>query len=141
MIYSVQIITISLAQCYLPSETPRGLKKLRAEELNNLRGNGEGERKSFERIYDYDIYNDIGDPDKSLDLQRPPLGGKRRPYPRRCRSGRPHSEAGTLLHREKKLYKLNLFYNGPFKFICHSYYYNQRGLIVIDDGGVWQGCI
>ncbi|MQL41288.1 hypothetical protein EI012_25550, partial [Escherichia coli] len=41
----------------------------------------------------YDIYNDIGDPDRSLDLQRTPLGGKEQPYPRRCRTGRPHSEA------------------------------------------------
>ncbi|MED6211808.1 hypothetical protein PIB30_077059, partial [Stylosanthes scabra] len=80
-------------KCYLPSETPSGLRRLREEELSNLRGNGEGTRKSFERVYDYDIYNDIGDPDKSLDLQRPPLGGKERPYPRRCRTGRPHSEA------------------------------------------------
>lgn len=63
--------------------------------MSNLRGNGEGERKSFERIYDYDIYNDIGDPDRSFDLQRPPLGGKERPYPRRCRTGRPRSEAGN----------------------------------------------
>ncbi|KAL1361853.1 hypothetical protein HN51_010172 [Arachis hypogaea] len=80
-------------KCYLPSETPSGLRRLRGEELSNLRGNGEGTRKSFERVYDYDIYNDIGDPDKSLDLQRPPLGGKERPYPRRCRTGRPHCEA------------------------------------------------
>ncbi|CAJ1933285.1 unnamed protein product [Sphenostylis stenocarpa] len=87
-------------KCYLPRETPSGLRRLRAEELRNLRGNGEGERKSFERIYDYDKYNDIGDPDKSLELQRPPLGGKERPYPRRCRTGRPHSEADPL--SEKK---------------------------------------
>ncbi|XP_027354098.1 linoleate 13S-lipoxygenase 2-1, chloroplastic-like isoform X2 [Abrus precatorius] len=86
-------------KCYLPRETPNGLRRLREEELSNLRGNGEGERKSFERIYDYDIYNDIGDPDKSLDLQRHPLGGKERPYPRRCRTGRPHSEADPLSER------------------------------------------
>ncbi|CAL0329177.1 unnamed protein product [Lupinus luteus] len=83
-------------KCYLPSDTPSGLTRLRAQELSNLRGNGEGERKSFERIYDYDIYNDIGDPDRGLDLQRPPLGGKGLPYPRRCRTGRPHSEADPL---------------------------------------------
>ena len=85
-------------QSYLPSETPSGLRRLRGEELANLRGNGEGERKSFERIYDYDIYNDIGDPDKSLDLHRPPLGGKELPYPRRCRTGRPRSVAGHSSH-------------------------------------------
>ncbi|TKY67439.1 Linoleate 13S-lipoxygenase 2-1 [Spatholobus suberectus] len=89
-------------KCYLPRETPSGLRRLRAEELSNMRGNGEGERKSFERIYDYDIYNDIGDPDKSLDLQRPPLGGKEQPYPRRCRTGRPHSEADPLSEKRSR---------------------------------------
>ncbi|KAK7261588.1 hypothetical protein RIF29_27902 [Crotalaria pallida] len=89
-------------KCYLPSETPRGLKRLREEELSNLRGNGEGERKSFERIYDYDVYNDIGDPDKSLDLQRSPMGGKERPYPRRCRTGRPRSEADPSSEKRRR---------------------------------------
>ncbi|KAK7262559.1 hypothetical protein RJT34_30133 [Clitoria ternatea] len=92
-------------KCFIPSETPNGLRRLREEELSNLRGNGEGERKSFERVYDYDVYNDIGNPDKSLDLQRPPLGGKDRPYPRRCRTGRPHSEADPLSERRcRKFY-------------------------------------
>ncbi|KAL5976038.1 hypothetical protein ACLOJK_020368 [Asimina triloba] len=76
---------------YLPSQTPSGLKRLREEELENLRGNGEGERKSFERIYDYDVYNDLGNPDLSDELKRPVLGGKDHPYPRRCRTGRPRS--------------------------------------------------
>ncbi|OMO51224.1 Lipoxygenase [Corchorus olitorius] len=75
---------------YLPSETPNGLKRIREEELMNLRGNGMGERKRHERIYDYDVYNDLGEPDKDLDLKRPVLGGQLFPYPRRCRTGRPH---------------------------------------------------
>ncbi|XP_021772004.1 linoleate 13S-lipoxygenase 2-1, chloroplastic-like [Chenopodium quinoa] len=75
---------------YLPSQTPSGLKKLREKELENMRGDGKGERKSFERIYDYDTYNDLGDPDKDIELARPILGGsKELPYPRRCRTGRP----------------------------------------------------
>ncbi|KAJ4834856.1 Lipoxygenase 2, chloroplastic [Turnera subulata] len=74
---------------YLPSETPNGLQKLRTKELKDLRGNGQGQRESFERIYDYDTYNDLGDPDKSDDLARPVLGGAVHPYPRRCRTGRP----------------------------------------------------
>ncbi|XP_062172811.1 linoleate 13S-lipoxygenase 2-1, chloroplastic-like [Alnus glutinosa] len=81
---------------YLPSQTPSGLRRLREEDLENLRGNGEGERKSFERIYDYDVYNDLGDPDKSLSLQRPVLGGKDLPYPRRCRTGRPLCDSDPL---------------------------------------------
>ncbi|MED6145672.1 hypothetical protein PIB30_027672, partial [Stylosanthes scabra] len=81
---------------YLPSETPEGLKRLRGEELEVVRGNGQGERKSFERIYDYDVYNDLGDPDNNIELKRPVLGGKLNPYPRRCRTGRPRSETDPL---------------------------------------------
>ncbi|KAL5765029.1 hypothetical protein ACOSQ2_017623 [Xanthoceras sorbifolium] len=73
---------------YLPSNTPKGLERLRGEELVKLRGNGQGERKLGERIYDYDVYNDFGDPDKNKDLARPVLGGNEHPYPRRCRTGR-----------------------------------------------------
>ncbi|KAG6632538.1 hypothetical protein CIPAW_13G165600 [Carya illinoinensis] len=81
---------------YLPSETPEGLRRLREEELVTLRGNGEGERKTQDRVYDYDVYNDIGDPDSSDDLKRPVLGGKEHPYPRRCRTGRPRSDKDPL---------------------------------------------
>ncbi|PIA51289.1 hypothetical protein AQUCO_01100255v1 [Aquilegia coerulea] len=76
-------------QAYLPSQTPAGLKDLRREDLLSMRGNGKGERKEFERIYDYAKYNDLGNPDKDDDLARPVLGGEERPYPRRCRTGRP----------------------------------------------------
>ncbi|EOY32504.1 Lipoxygenase isoform 1 [Theobroma cacao] len=81
---------------YLPSETPNGLKRLREEELASLRGNGMGERQRYERIYDYDVYNDLGEPDKDLGLKRPVLGGKHFPYPRRCRTGRPPCETDPL---------------------------------------------
>ncbi|XP_048140590.1 linoleate 13S-lipoxygenase 2-1, chloroplastic-like isoform X3 [Rhodamnia argentea] len=76
-------------KCYLPTETPSGLRRLREEELVILRGDGQGERKSYERIYDYDVYNDLGDPDSGVDKKRPVLGGQELPYPRRCRTGRP----------------------------------------------------
>ncbi|XP_052198127.1 linoleate 13S-lipoxygenase 2-1, chloroplastic-like [Diospyros lotus] len=81
---------------YLPSQTPSALKKLRKEELAYIRGNGEGERKKHNRIYDYDVYNDLGDPDSDLKLKRPPLGGKDHPYPRRCRTGRPRCKTDPL---------------------------------------------
>ncbi|KAH9608062.1 hypothetical protein KSS87_017304 [Heliosperma pusillum] len=68
---------------YLPSQTPSGLKRMREKELNIMRGDGVGQRKSFERVYDYDTYNDLGEPDNhKADLARPVLGGSDLPYPR-----------------------------------------------------------
>ncbi|XP_074306990.1 linoleate 13S-lipoxygenase 2-1, chloroplastic-like [Silene latifolia] len=81
---------------YLPSQTPAGLKSWRERELRNLRGDGEGERMDYDRIYDYDVYNDLGDPDTDPDLARAVLGGKGRPYPRRCRTGRPHCKSDPM---------------------------------------------
>ncbi|KAG8389055.1 hypothetical protein BUALT_Bualt02G0189500 [Buddleja alternifolia] len=85
-----------LNKSYLPSQTPSGLKKHRENELIILRGDGQGERKKGERIYDYDVYNDLGDPDSSEDLARPVLGGPEHPYPRRCRTGRPRTKKDSL---------------------------------------------
>ncbi|XP_038902235.1 lipoxygenase 2, chloroplastic-like [Benincasa hispida] len=82
---------------YLPGRTPAGLLKLRKEDLANLRGQkadgteDKNERQPFERIYDYDFYNDLGDSDGPTEWKRPVLGGSDEyPYPRRCRTGRPH---------------------------------------------------
>ncbi|KAL3379266.1 hypothetical protein AABB24_000135 [Solanum stoloniferum] len=81
---------------YLPSQTPSGVSRLREEELVTLRGDGIGERKVFERIYDYDVYNDLGEANGNGDAKRPVLGGKELPYPRRCRTGRPRSKKDPL---------------------------------------------
>jgi hypothetical protein len=76
-------------QTYLPVDTPAALKDLRAKELAELRGDGTGLRKDCDRVYDYDVYNDLGDVDRDEKLERPNLGGSAElPYPRRCRSGR-----------------------------------------------------
>lgn len=61
-----------------------------------MRGDGKAARKLSDRIYDYDTYNDLGNPDKGIDLRRPILGGKEIPYPRRCRTGRPPTDTGTF---------------------------------------------
>ncbi|MQL93595.1 hypothetical protein Taro_026230 [Colocasia esculenta] len=91
---------LSKGYAYLPSQTPSGLQRLREEELQTLRGDGQGERKRFERVYDYDVYNDLGQPDSSEDLARPVLGGHQHPYPRRCRTGRPSTKKDP--HSEKR---------------------------------------
>lgn len=81
-------------QPYLPSETPAGLKDLRKKELRELRGDGKGVRMLSDRVYDYDKYNDLGNPDKGIELARVTLGGEEIPYPRRCRTGRPPTDTG-----------------------------------------------
>ncbi|RCV33822.1 hypothetical protein SETIT_7G113700v2 [Setaria italica] len=78
---------------YLPAETPPGLQELRQKELSDLRGesaaDAAGERKLTDRVWDYDVYNDLGNPDKGAEFARPVLGGEQLPYPRRMRTGRP----------------------------------------------------
>ncbi|XP_077236378.1 linoleate 13S-lipoxygenase 3-1, chloroplastic-like [Tasmannia lanceolata] len=81
---------------YLPSETPAGLKELREKELKELRGDGKGVRKLSDRIYDYDTYNDLGNPDRGIEFSRPILGGEDLPYPRRCRTGRLPTDTDIL---------------------------------------------
>ncbi|KAI3411631.1 Lipoxygenase [Psidium guajava] len=88
---------------YLPSETPAGLKAMREEELGYLRGDGKGERKLYDRVYDFDVYNDLGNPDKGIDFARPALGGSKIPYPRRCRTGR--APTYSDIHAESRVEK------------------------------------
>lgn len=88
---------------YLPNNTPAGLRALREKELRNLRGDGKGARKLSDRIYDFDVYNDLGNPDKGIELARPILGGKQIPYPRRCRTGRLPTD--TDMHCESRVEK------------------------------------
>ncbi|KAI9102900.1 hypothetical protein K1719_023339 [Acacia pycnantha] len=89
---------------YLPNETPSGLRLLREKELKSLRGDSKGERKISDRIYDFDVYNDLGLPDSGIDLTRPTLGGSQdHPYPRRCRTGRPPTN--TDMNAESRVEK------------------------------------
>ncbi|KAK1696254.1 hypothetical protein QYE76_012951 [Lolium multiflorum] len=77
---------------YLPSQTPPGLQTYRKTDLVKKRGDGTGKRQASDRIYDFDVYNDLGNPDAGADSARPVLGGNKQfPYPRRNRTGRPPS--------------------------------------------------
>lgn len=121
-------------QAYLPSQTPDGIKDLRREDLLSIRGNGKGERKMHERIYDYAPYNDLGNPDKSDELARPSLGGNERPYPRRCRTGRRPTKKDPLsesrIEKPHPIYvprdeafeeiKQNTFSAGRLKALLHN---------------------
>ncbi|KAK7377356.1 hypothetical protein VNO80_02779 [Phaseolus coccineus] len=80
-IYKKSVRTFFANHTYVPS--------YREEELKNLRGDGTEERTEHDRINDYDVYNDLGNPDLHENLARPILGGSTtHPYPRRGRTGR-----------------------------------------------------
>ncbi|KAM7521900.1 hypothetical protein LguiA_011802 [Lonicera macranthoides] len=96
--------------CYLPNQTPDALVGLRKEELSSLRGNGTGERKEWDRIYDYDFYSDLGNPDKGPEHARPVLGGSDLyPYPRRGRTGRPPSNKDHLTESRPAAISLDIY--------------------------------
>ncbi|CAK9205124.1 unnamed protein product [Sphagnum troendelagicum] len=89
-------------KAYLPADTPEALKELREKELQALRGDGTGERKPSDRIYDYAVYNDLGSPDEDPKLERPNLGGNEEyPFPRRIRTGRPPAKCNPKYETRK----------------------------------------
>ncbi|KAI3823229.1 hypothetical protein L1987_04662 [Smallanthus sonchifolius] len=53
-------------------------------------------REKKDRIYDYDVYNDLGDPDKDPDLALPVLDNKDYPHPRRCKTSQPPTKSDPL---------------------------------------------
>ncbi|GLU22471.1 hypothetical protein SLE2022_385440 [Rubroshorea leprosula] len=121
-------------QPYLPNKTPSGLRALREKELKNLRGDGKGVRKLSDRIYDFDLYNDLGNPDKGIDFARPILGGEKIPFPRRCRTGRLPSDtdmrAESRVEKPLPVYvprdeqfeecKMNTFSSGRLRAVLHN---------------------
>ena len=71
-----------------------------------MRGNGEGQLQEWDRVYDYALYNDLGNPDAGSQYERQTLGGSAEfPYPRRGRTGRPPAkgQSFTLFVRIEEL--------------------------------------
>ncbi|KAI7747808.1 hypothetical protein M8C21_005344, partial [Ambrosia artemisiifolia] len=79
-------------KAYLPSETPVLLRPYIEEEMVILRGDGTRMLEKSDRVYDYALYNDLGDPEDEEKV-RPVIGGSSEyPYPRRGRTSRPPTE-------------------------------------------------
>ncbi|KAI3418270.1 Lipoxygenase [Psidium guajava] len=94
---------------YLPNQTPAAMVELRREELHSLRGDGTGERKEWERIYEYDYYGDLGNADQGHAYARPFLGGTQaHPYPRRIRTGRACNN-DPITNSQPKMINLDIF--------------------------------
>ncbi|KAM1549405.1 hypothetical protein ACFX1Z_010460 [Malus domestica] len=84
---------------YISSDTPVPLQKFREEELKNLRGDDDDEKRElreWDRVYGYAYYDDLGKPYKGLEYERPTLGGSSDfPYPRRVKIGRQATEKAS----------------------------------------------
>ncbi|PHU04930.1 hypothetical protein BC332_25752 [Capsicum chinense] len=81
---------------YLEGEEPETLAALcsyREDALLYMRETGTGKREEWDRVYDYDVYNNFRDVNNISLPARPVLEGyKTYPYPRRRRTERPPSK-------------------------------------------------
>ncbi|XP_059068366.1 linoleate 9S-lipoxygenase A-like [Cryptomeria japonica] len=104
-----------LKHIYLPMKTQVGLVGWRGEELVKMRGNGTGKGEPWDCIYDYDVYNDLGDLQNGKNLERTILGKSLDfPYPRRCRTGRNRTRINQAYESRKPECKLAALISSGF---------------------------
>ncbi|KAL1085546.1 hypothetical protein V6Z11_D08G057600 [Gossypium hirsutum] len=84
--FSSQINSMHL---YLPKKTLKGLVELRKKELQKRQAPRlKGEWNPWDRIYDYDVYNNLRDPENGRLYNRSVLGGSTKfPHPRQLKTG------------------------------------------------------
>ncbi|KAJ9549522.1 hypothetical protein OSB04_022065 [Centaurea solstitialis] len=113
---------------------PRRAQRSSPRRSTKCRGNGKGERKPHDRIYDYAPYNDLGNPTSPKTWPDRVLGVPARPYPRRCRTGRPQTksdpESETRIEKPHPVYvprdetfeeiKQDTFSAGRLKALLHN---------------------
>ncbi|VAI14525.1 unnamed protein product [Triticum turgidum subsp. durum] len=103
---SLLLVAAAPHRTYLPSKMLHFWCKTIKDELNNLRGDDITRKyKEWDRVYLYDYYNDLGEPDKGY--PRPVLGGTQElPYPRIGRSRRPPTKTEPRLESRIPQYKI-----------------------------------
>lgn len=96
-----------------------------------MRGDGRGQIEEWDQIYDYEKYDDLGDPDRGPEYFRPVLGGSDvNPYPRRAKTSHTHSN-----HVSKSNDSSNLF---PQIISVYIYSSHTCLLFFLGDFQVWK---
>jgi hypothetical protein len=119
-VFEQQGTRLFTAETCISQNTPEGLKPYRSADLEVTKGlrtsialNGksvpEPPFQIWDRVYQYDVYNDLGGDPEVEDYQRPNLGGNFLPYPRRIKTGK-----GVSMVVMAIMFTSHLFYQSSF---------------------------